>query len=422
MRTLHRPSIFLSLLLAAAPVLAQSARVAAEPRLTGSLRTADGIDVLYLHGSLEERGFTEGYLTADRIVKLFRDFALSDRVIPNPGLWNLLVVPRTRKLVEVPDWVRPWAAALLEGIEARDADLLEIPELNRDLGVDDLVACATLPDFLGLACSSFVAWGDRVAGAGPLVGRNLDYFATDELLKQTMVIVRAPREGRAGWVSIGWPGIAGCLTGISEHGVSAAIHDVPAKAVQGTKITPRPLALQELIETFAPAEAPAEEAAAILRRFRYGMGGNFMVGWKAGAAHGPGGAVYEVWPSQEVGQGVTPRGPAEGQTWVSCSNHHRARVEPEQRCWRYLALYDGVKEAETPLDLAGARALIRESEVKGTLYQVSADLATGELALRLRRKPREDEFSEVASWNAYALLRAVAAAAPAEPAALGSGR
>lgn len=393
-----------------APLTGQSAAVTApaESRLTGSLSTRDGVDVLLLHGTIEERGFTEGYLTAERIRRLFRDFALSDKVIPAPGLWNLLVIPKTRQVLDLPDWVRPWCAAVIEGIDARDSELLEIPELNRDITADDLVACAALPDFMGLACSSFVAWGDRVEGDGPMVGRNLDYFATEELLRQTMVIVHAPREGRAGWVSIGWPGIAGCLTGISEHGVSAAIHDVPARAVKGEKVTPRPVALQEMIETFVPKADPAAEAGAILRAFRYGMGGNFMVGWRGGSGHGPGGAVYEVWPAQELEAGVTVRGPADGQSYVTCSNHHRARVAPEKRCWRYFALFDGVAGLEDPLDFDAARALIRKSEVKGTLYQIVTDLASGELAVRIRRVPREETWNEAAKWNAYELLREAA--------------
>jgi hypothetical protein len=224
--------------------------------------------------------------------------------------------------------------------------------------------------------------------------------------------VHAPREGRAGWVSIGWPGIAGCLTGISEHGVSAAIHDVMAKAVPKSRFTPRPVALQELIESFVPEREPAAEAAAILRRFRYGMGGNFMTGWRGrGDAFGPGGAVFEVWPARDVAAGVTIRVPRDGEAFVTCSNHHRARIDPDEKCWRYEALFEGLRAADGPLDLAAARTMIRRSEVKGTLYQCAIDLGTGDFFLRLRRAPREDRWDEVGSWNAYELLREAAAKA-----------
>ncbi len=424
---MRRPSIRTSCLFAVlALALPSFAQETAKPvQLHGHLRTVDGVDVLFLHGDDHDQAFTEGYLCADRLVALVRDFALSDKVVPSPLIWNMLVLPRVRRDVVVPDWVRARYAAMLEGMAAKDEALLEIPELHRDLTVDDLVAISTIPDFVGMACSSFVAWGKSCKGEGPLVGRNLDYFATPSLLKQTMVIVHGAHGDRAGWVSIGWPGFIGCLTGFSEHGVSVAIHDVPAKMVAGTKVTPRTIALQELIETWTPGKSPCEEAAALLRSFRFGMGGNAMVGWRAGEAPA-GGAVYELWPSQNESDGVTPRGPDDGQTFVVCTNHHRARVTPEKRCWRYFALFDGLREAEQPFDMTSGWDEIGRAEVKGTLYRTLCDLHTGELRFELRREPRADEFSTIEGWNVYELLREAArgddaASAQPEPAAAGSG-
>lgn len=398
------------------PLAAQATTAPQEVR--GSLSERDGVMVLEVHGTLEERGYAEGYLAGDRIVSLFRGFALSR--LPIPGAWNLMVLPKLRSVLELPDWVRPWCEAVVEGIAARDEELLEIPELGRDLRADDLIGIAALPDLLGLACSSFVAWGGEFDGDGPVVGRNLDYFANDELLRSTMVVVHAPRGDRAGWVSIGWPGMAGCLTGFSDRGVSAAIHDVPSRAVPGKKVTPRTIALQELIETLGPDAQTAERAAASLRGFRYPMGGNFMVGWKAGADAGPGGAVFEVAPEGEKADGVTVRAADDGQTFVVCSNDHVARIGKQPRCSRFGALRDGFAEVEAALDFADCRALIRESEVRMTLYQSVVDLGTGDLAFRLRRARGGDEWTEVEGWNVHELLRGPAASRVAEPA--GAGR
>ena len=396
----------LTLVLAFATALTAQDAESTAPAICGELTQRDDIDVLTLHGSLVEQGFAEGYLTAERIHDLFRHFALSDRVLPAPVLWSVLVVPRTAKRLELPPWVRPWCEAVLAGIEARDADLLEIPELKRELTVDDLVACAALPDFIGLACSSFVAFGEAVDGEGPVAARNLDYRSTPELLRHTMVIVRGPRDGRAGWVSIGWPGIAGCLTGVSERGVFAAIHDVRAKALPDLRITPRPIALQELIETLEPREAPPDEAAAILRRFRYGLGGNFMLAWRGRSAARAGAAVFEVWPAAELADGVTLRLPADGDDFVVCSNHHRARIEPEPECWRYAAIHDHLVREHRPFDLAAGLAVVQRAEVPGTLYQVAVDLGDSALALRLRRVPAEDRWDVAGNWKVEELLHA----------------
>lgn len=406
-----------SLLSLALPLAAQT-EAQARP-VQGSLSERDGVMVLEVRGTLEERGFAEGYLTGDRIVSLFRGFALSR--LPIPGAWNLMVLPKLRSTLELPGWVRPWCDAVVEGIAARDEDLLEIPELGRDLQADDLIGVAALPDLLGLACSSFVAWGGEVEGDGPVVGRNLDYFANDELLRNTMIVVHAPRGERAGWVSIGWPGMAGCLTGFSDRGVSAAIHDVPSRAVPGKKVTPRTIALQELIETLGPDAGAAERGAATLRGFRYPMGGNFMVGWKAGSDAGPGGAVFEVAPAAEMADGVTVRPADDGQTFVVCSNDHVARVGRQPRCSRFGALRDGFAEVEAALDFGACRELIRESEVRMTLYQSVVDLGTGDLAFRLRRARGGDVWTEVEGWNFQELLRA-GAPARAEAAPTGVGR
>lgn len=394
---------------------------AAPPEVHGHLRTIDGVDVLFLHGDLEQRGFAEGYLMGRELVALFRSFALSDRVVPMPKLWDLLVRPRVHGAVVVPDHVRERAAAIVRGVAARDPALLHVPELGRDLKAEDLVASATLPDFIGLLCSSFVAWGDRIAGTGPIVGRNLDYFSTPELLRKTMLIVHAPRGDRAGWVSVGWPGVSGCLTGFSERGVSVAIHDVPAKAVKGSKITPRPVALQELIERLAPCADPAEAAARILREHTFGMGGNAMVGWHFAKGSGAvvGGAVFELHPAEDAAGGVTVRGPAGGASWVTCTNHHRARVEPGS-CWRYEALFDaiadiGTQQPKAPavLDFASAWQMIGRSQVDGTLYQTVADLSAGTVGVRLRRAPRVDEWSVVERIDVRALIAEASRGAPA---------
>ncbi len=399
-------------LLAAGFVLAGGAPTQdAAPQVMGHRSVVDGIDVVHLRGTPTEQAFAEGYLCAEEIPALFRDVVLNGPLLPEEakkqaaGLWNLMVLPTINKRVAFPEVYRERAEALLDGIAARDPDLLEIPELRRELGAEDLLAVATFPDFAGLACSSFVAWGDRVQGKGPLVGRNLDYFATDQLLQESMVFVRAPSEGRRGWVSIGWPGILGCLTGISEDGLFVSIHDVPADALEDGKVTPRPIALQELLETVEPGRNPVAAATASLREHTYGMGGNFLFAWKGhGDQRGPGGAVFEVFPAESAEAGVTPRLPEAGQAWITCSNHHRARIEPPYRCNRYFALFDGLGALEAAIDLDGAGNMIRESEVRGTLHQVVADLDAGTFSLRLRRKPRENEWSEAGPWSVAELL------------------
>ena len=402
LRTAFRLAGFATLLLAAsllpAPLAAQPAATA--PELHGHRRTIGDVDVLFLRGTPRERGFTEGYLMAEELQALFRSFAMSKQVCPQPLLWNLVYLPKVRTTVRVPERTREYLEGLIEGVDARDPLLLEIPELRRDLTADDLLVVATIPDLVGFACSSFAAWGDEAAGEGPVVGRNLDYFATPGLLERTMLVVHAPDGERAGWVGVGWPGVAGCLTGFSDRGVSIAIHDVGAKAVDGETVTPRPVALQEILERLRPGSDAAAAAASIARESRFAMGGNAMVAWR----ETPGAVVLELHPAADKAAGVTPRGPVDDATWLTCTNHHRARGEPHRRCWRFEALGEGLGDLDA-LDIPAAWQLIGRSEVGGTLYQCVADLASGEFGVRLRRKKGEDAWDRVDGLTVGDLVR-----------------
>lgn len=364
---------------------AGGATALAEPKLFGHRSVVDGLDLLFLHGSDDEQAFTEGYLCAERIQSLFADFALHNDFVPRPSAWDLAMRPQLDRSIVVDERLRAWAAGVLRGMAARDPATLKIVELERELTVDDLLGIAALPDFVGLMCSSIAVFGEAAKTAGPLVGRNLDYMATAKLLEYVQLVVRTGRSGRADTISLAWPGLAGVVTGISDRGVFVAIHDVMTKKIGRERCVPRTVALLGLLETFTPGVDPAKAAGDALRTSRFGMGGNVMFAWRGAEGLAPGAAILEIGPDDFTEDGVTVRGPAEGQTFVACSNHYRERAEA-QRCWRFQALVDGLQKRESALEFAGLRKLIRHSQVSMTLHQVCVDLSTGELAIRVRRE------------------------------------
>lgn len=382
---------------------ASAQTTAAEPKLCGHFRAIDGLDVLFLHGSDEEQAFTEGYLCATRIQELFSDFALHNAFVPKPAAWDIAMRPQLDKSIVLPERLRAWGAALLRGMEARDPQSLTIADLDRKLTADDILAIAALPDFVGLMCSSVAVWGDGAATPGPLVGRNMDYSATPKLLEYVQVVVRTGRDGRADTISLAWPGLAGIVTGVSDRGVFLAIHDVMTKKVGRERCVPRTVALLDLLETFTPDAEPGIAAGDVLRRSRFGMGGNVMFAWRGDAnGRAPGAAILEIGPDDFTEDGVTVRGPADGQPFVTCSNHYRMRTEAEP-CWRFKALFDGVNERDHAFDLAALRQLVRRSQVSMTLHQVCADLASGEIVFRVRRavdgKRDGGRWTETGIWS-----------------------
>jgi hypothetical protein len=352
--------------------------------------------VLYLAGTSQERGFTEGYLCATEIQSLITGFALQNKLIRSPLMWEHLVLPLVKKRIQIPERTHARLAALLEGMRTRDPRSLRLDALQRDLTVDDLVAATAIPDWIGLMCSSFAIWSDTAESAPTLVGRNLDYFGTQALTDNLMLIVQAPDGERRGWVSFGYPGMGGCVTGISDRGLFVAIHDVVSFARKESMFTPRLVALQEVLETVDPTVSTtvSADAAKILRVFDFGMGGNCLVAWRGGAA------VMEFDGRRSQEDGVTVRA-ADG-TFIACSNHFRSRGVA-RHCRRYQSL-DQELHSGRPGDLDQASEVIRLASKSDTLYRLVTDLQTTEVRLERKKSPGGKWHSEV-RFTASELLR-----------------
>ncbi|MEL6716741.1 MAG: hypothetical protein AAFP86_23390, partial [Planctomycetota bacterium] len=196
--------------------------------------------------------------------------------------------------------------------------------------------------------------------------------------------------GAPGWIGVGWPGSAGCLTGLSERGVYAAVHDVYSdEALPQERATPRTLLLEELLTELVPDAATAEDALRLARARRFAMSGNVMVAWQAapGAKSEPapaenrhlGACVLEIGTDPRLGAGVTLRRPADAEPWIACSNDFRARAGADLGCRRYAAWADGVERAAV-----GAADLWRLADDAGmtiTLYRTVADLGARTLSV-----------------------------------------
>jgi hypothetical protein len=349
----------------------------AAPARQAPLREVDGVRVLHLDGTQFERGVTEGELLGREIVTVFREFAVAPGRLPGAAAWDRLILPLVAARAEIPPHLREQAEGIVAGIRRSDPAALHVPELGRELTVDDLLATSMLIDLGGFGCSSLAVYGERVEGGGPLVGRNLDYPVPPAMLERTMLIVHAPDGPRRGFTSIGWPGMVGIVTAISDAGVSVAIHDVEARARLSGRVTPRMLALREIVEQ--SPDSP-ETAAAALRAHEFAFGGNAMVAWRGGAGAAPGAAVLEFDPGLERDEGVTAR-IASDQSLV-CTNHHRARAQPEP-CWRFDAITRALPAGK--VTLTDVERAIRSAITDETIYSAVIDLRRGTMRIAFRR-------------------------------------
>jgi hypothetical protein len=125
------------------------------------------------------------------------------------------------------------AAGMIEGMA--DTCGLYSTVFGRDLDTLDIFLATAAPDLGGLfehgfLCSSASAWGAATQGdpalqGDPAMSRNLDYFVdTGSAILDAHLLVTLDPDGGQEMVAVGFAGFAGCLSGMNEHGISAALN------------------------------------------------------------------------------------------------------------------------------------------------------------------------------------------------------
>lgn len=207
--------------MAAALASAGCVAVATGDAVHGRLDVHQGVRVLRLWGTPEQRGHAHGWLCADDICRIMRlEFAA--RFAARPELLALArgALPR---LIEYPERIDRELRALWRGVLDRGSSR-DMPQLGREFDELDLRVANALDVFGLLGCSSFAVWGERAAGGGVLTARNFDWPLTGpHMLDDTLLIVQHPDDGCAS-AAVAWPGYVGAVTGISEVGTAAFLH------------------------------------------------------------------------------------------------------------------------------------------------------------------------------------------------------
>ncbi len=125
-------------------------------------------------------------------------------------------------------------------------------------------------------CASVAAWGDATPDGNTIVGRNLDWYDDGKLHKHSVVVVRHPNTGRA-FVSVGYPGMSGVVTGMNEDGLFVAdlVQMVLAREKRPLVQVGMPvMALQRVVLEQA---ATVDEAVAIIERATRTVPHNYIV-------------------------------------------------------------------------------------------------------------------------------------------------
>ena len=206
-------------LLLVIPLLTASVARAADQRVFKEGRSGDAelkylndLPVLIVAGTPEEIGRQKAALTAE-VVKLLSDY-------PRQLLEKSGRKDRWPKILEMSKAVAPQLPA---DHRAELRAFAERSGVDRDLGI----LANTMVDIYrgGFACSSLIVDPEQSATKGLLFGRNLDFYTLGMLDKYSLVTVHRPK-GKHAFVSVGFPGLFGCVTGMNDAGLALAVHEV----------------------------------------------------------------------------------------------------------------------------------------------------------------------------------------------------
>lgn len=201
------------LLLAVSAVRADDTRVFQEARSgQGELKYINDLPVLIVSGTPEEIGRQKAVLTAD----------VAKKIAQYPSL----LLERSSRKDRLPEYLRMSKALsqqLPDDYRAELRAFADVSGIDRDLGL----LANTLADIYrgSFACSALIVEPERSATGGPLFGRNLDFYTLGLLDKYSLVTVHRPK-GKHAFVSIGFPGLFGCLSGMNDAGLALAVHEV----------------------------------------------------------------------------------------------------------------------------------------------------------------------------------------------------
>jgi len=87
--------------------------------------------------------------------------------------------------------------------------------------------------YMLVGCSSFGTWGSQSSDSTLIIGRNFDFYMGDDFAKHKIVAFYTPSEGYK-FVSVGWMGMTGVLSGMNEAGLTVTINAAQASIPTGS--------------------------------------------------------------------------------------------------------------------------------------------------------------------------------------------
>ncbi len=258
-RTWH--TFFTAMILAC---LLTSAASAQQPYFTpatynkASLSLVSDIPIVHLYGTPAEMGDQHGQLLASQIQTLTTDYV--DKWLQAGG-----PLPAKQLMLQL---ARVMESAIPQPLRE------EMHALSRAARVpyDDILLTNTIFDIKkSFQCSTMVAYGSATHNGQLLFARNLDFASLDVAHHYGVVFVYHPKDGHE-FVSVGFPGLVGVLSGMNDAGLAEAIMEVRGYG-SSLKAAPYAMIFRQVLQECATTS----EAITLLRRTSHSTGNNLML-------------------------------------------------------------------------------------------------------------------------------------------------
>jgi isopenicillin-N N-acyltransferase-like protein len=220
------------------------------------------ITVLYVSGTPYEMGYEHGRLLAEQVRGTIRDVQDgADKFLPKELRNSKLISHRDKD--EIIDELLDRAWHMMARYTPRE-DIEEMAGLAAGSGIplDKIHRMHAIPDVGETSCSGLVAKGSATRDGHVYQLRILDYGANFNLQRRPLITVYRPTtESANAYVTIGWVGFVGAISGVNEKGVALSemgFGNPPGETLAGT---PMPFLLKNVLR-YADT---AGEGAAVIR-------------------------------------------------------------------------------------------------------------------------------------------------------------
>ena len=212
----------------------------------GRLSWVEDLPVLELTGTPYEMGYQHGSMMRRGVRGSVRNvMAFIDREVGIPLIGKWLARRRLDQAwAQMEPFVPPAYLEEMQGI----ADGAEVP-------LKSLQRVHALPELMATTCAGFAAFGKATRDGKLIQIRNLDWAIQSDVQDYSALFLFRPRDGHP-FVSVGWLGFIGVVSGINENGIS--VGEIGAETADASmKGIPMPFLLRRVLQESDDLKAAA---------------------------------------------------------------------------------------------------------------------------------------------------------------------